>query len=313
MDRGTNGADVPRDNVVLFPKTIEYYQYELTKLLEGERYGEAIRLLRFLLACRVDDDRSREEWQSLLQWLEMMFPELTSMGLASMPAGLEGEEEVTESGLLRRSVQNKAKQQSDYAEKLLAMLDAGERSDKLQLALDQLAYLDHPRIDEALLGWLARETLHPLVQFKALQVLKLRGVKEQVKLMRGGEEVVLDIEDTPSGPDEFPWQIREMIARVQEISETTHPALSYFAQETWNEFLAFIYGTSTYAQLLRQEPGCVDVWASALHLMLLDKLFGGGNKEELLEMYGITSELEFQWEQAYRVMQQFAAVTFRRD
>ncbi|MFB6363712.1 hypothetical protein ACFCP7_06555 [Paenibacillus elgii] len=294
------------DNVILFPKTVEYYQFELTRLLEAERYGEAMKLLRFLLACQSEDNRAREEWQSLLDWLQVMFPDLA--------LGQEDEsQELSEADLLRQHLHAKGEQKGDYAKRLLAGLREQRAVDKQLLALDQLAFLEDEAIDEELIGWLKEDAgRHPLIQFKALQTLRKRGATGSVTLHKNGEAAVVEIEDTPEAFDQFPSQIQEIINRVQEISETQHPALSYFASETWNEFLAFIYGTSAYRQMLRQDPACVDVWAAALHLTLLEQVFEGGDKAELFELYGITSNLTFQWEQAYRMMQQFAANVFTR-
>ncbi|WP_159881122.1 hypothetical protein [Paenibacillus puerhi] len=299
-------SSLPHDNVILFPKTVEYYQYELTRLLEAERYSDAMQLLVFLLGCQTDDNTAREEWQSLLDWMRMMFPDLTAVQLA------EDDEEDSEEGLLRHHLHAKGESSGAYAERLLETIRTQQAPDKLLLALDQLAFLEHDGIDAALTGWLHEEELHPLIQFKTLQTLKKRGVAGSVTLHRNGESIVCDIEDTPADFDRFPSQIQEIIARVQEISEIKHPALSYFAAQTWNEFLAYIYGTSAYRQMLRQEEACVDVWAAALHLTLLERVFEGGDKEELLELYGITSALIFQWEQAYRIMQQFASAVFGR-
>ncbi|MCZ8513311.1 hypothetical protein O9H85_12920 [Paenibacillus filicis] len=298
----------PNENVILFPKTVEFYQYELTRLLEAERYGEAMEALRFLLACHTDDERAREEWQSLLDWLQMMFPDV-ALGIGRA----EGEEP-TEADLLREILAEKTSRQEDYAAKLLQTLMEQQAIDKRLLALDQLAFIDAPGIDEALLDWLTDpdRKLHPILQFKTLQTLKKRGVSGTVKLPRNGETFLAEIEETPASFDQFPSQIQEIITRVQEISETQHPALSYFAEETWSEFLAFVYGTSAYRQMLRQDAAYVDVWAAALHLTLLERVFDGGNKEELQELYGITDEMSFQWEQAYRIMQQFASAVFTK-
>ncbi|WP_284637827.1 hypothetical protein [Paenibacillus silviterrae] len=291
------------DNVILFPKTIEYYQYELTRMLEAERYGEAVRLLRFLLNCRHHDHRVQGEWQSLLDWLQMMFPE------EQFP--LEDEqEELTEEELLREQLRLRGREGEEYAEKLLAALEQPYEVDKQLLALEQLALVEHPRVNDVLEEWATRPNLHPMLQFKALQTLQRRGATGSVTLYKLNEETVVDLEDTPPTFDDFPAQIHEIMLRVQEISETQHPALSYFAQETWNEFLAFIYGTSQYRQMLRQDSSCIDVWAAALHLTLLEHVFHSGDREELLDLYGITSHLLFQWEQAYRVMKQFAATMF---
>lgn len=298
---------LPHENVILFPKTVEYYQYELTRLLEAERYSEAIKMLRFLLGCRTDDVTAKEEWQSLLDWLQMMFsdwsPEQTDA---------PKEEDVSENDLLRQQMLAKGEESEAYAQRLLESIRSQHAPEKLMLALDQLAFLESPAIDGALTGWLKEEEIHPLIQFKTLQTLKKRGVEGSIKIRKNGEEVVCDIEDTPADFERFPSQIQDIINRVQEISEMKHPALAYFASETWNEFLAYIYGTSAYRQMLQQDAACVDVWAAALHLTLLERVFEGGDKAEMMELYGITSELSFQWEQAYRIMQHFASTIFTR-
>lgn len=310
MSGSSNDKEPAKENIVLFPKTVEYYQYELTRLFEAERYSEAASMLRFLLGCRNEDVEAAKEWASLLSWLEMMFPELVHPSLYS-----EGEQEedieLTEGELLRGHLQHKHSDSEAYAARLLDSLENADTADKVLLALSQLTYLDSPLISESIIGWLTSRPIHPYIQFRALQALRARGETGTITLQRRGEEVLLQLEDTPSNPEQFPLQIRDIIGRVQEISETNHPALSYFAEETWGEFLACTYGTSQYRQMLRQDPGCVDVWACALHAVLMERLFGGADKQELFEMYGITERLSFQWEQAYRSIHQFAESMLR--
>ncbi|MCS7458762.1 hypothetical protein N0M98_01305 [Paenibacillus doosanensis] len=298
-------TDKLSDNVILFPKTVEFYQFELTRMLETERYGEAIQLLRFLLACQSREERVREEWQALLQWLQTMFPD------SALPAEAgEDEPELTEADLFRERMAEREREDSGYALRLLERLTSADSVDNQLLALDQLAYLEHPDINGRLSRWLSSEELHPLIQYKTLQTLKLRGMTGTVRLAKNGEIVLADVEETPADFDQFPSHINEIRDRIQEMSHTNHPALAYFAQETWNEFLAYVYGTAQYRQLLRMERDSVDAWAAALHLVLLERLFDSGDKDEIFELYGVTNDLVFQWEQAYRVMQQFAAAVF---
>lgn len=296
------------DNVILFPKTVDYYQFELTKMLETERYGEAIQLLRFLLACQSQDERVEEEWHALLQWLQTMFPD------ADFPdadaADMDAEDDLTEQDMLRERMAMREREDSEYAVKLLDTLRESPSLENQLLALDQLAFLEHPDINAKLSDWIKGKEQHPLIQYKTLQTLKLRGMQGLMELQRNGEKVLVEIEDTPADFDQFPSIIHEIIERIQQVSQTNHPALAYFAQETWNEFLAFVYGTSPYRQILKMDAGSVDAWAAALHLVLLERVFESGDKEDIFELYGITSELQFQWEQAYRVMQQFASTTF---
>ena len=42
-------------NVYLFPNMLDHYQIQLTRMLEAEQFGEAKRLIRFLLGCRGQD------------------------------------------------------------------------------------------------------------------------------------------------------------------------------------------------------------------------------------------------------------------
>jgi len=300
-------TEQPTSNVILFPKTAEFYQFELTRMLETERYGEAIRVLQFLIGCQQPDERLHEEWQALLQWLLTMFPEERF----EAERGSE-EEDLTEAEMLRDRLAAKAQQDSGYAEKLLGMLDNRQTLENQLLALDQLALLEHSgvNITARLVEWITAREWHPLIQFKGLQTLKLRGMTGLLELRKNGETILVQVEDTPSGFEEFPSIVNEIMDRVQEISETNQPALAYFAQETWHEFLAFIYGTASYRLMLRQDRDHVDVWASALHLVLLEKVFHSGDKMEIFDLYGITGSMEFQWEQAYRMMQQFASVMF---
>ncbi|PZE19945.1 hypothetical protein [Paenibacillus xerothermodurans] len=298
-------SDKINENVILFPKTVEYYQFELTRMLETERYREAIRMLDFLLTCHNQDERIHEEWRALLQWLKTMFPEET------LPMAELEDEELSEAELLRQRMADKERDNSGYAERLLDSLQQYPQSvDNLLLALDQLAFLEHPGINQRLTEWVTADERHPLIQYKVLQTLKLRGMTGQLELTKNGETIVVDVEETPSSFEDFPAPISEIIERVQDISQMDQPALAYFAQETWNEFLAYLYGTAQYRQILRQERECVDVWAAAFHFVLLEKVFEDGNKDEILDRYGITNDLMFQWEQAYRVMQSFVAATF---
>ncbi|MBE1443508.1 MULTISPECIES: hypothetical protein [unclassified Paenibacillus] len=293
-----------KDNVILFPKTVEFYQFELTRMLETERYGEAIELLSFLLSCQSPDERASEEWRALLQWLQTMFPD----ALAAMPDGEQ--EDYTEQDLLREHVAAKAREDRGYTDKLLGMLSESGSMEHQLLALGQLALLDDPGINGRLVEWLGSEERHPMIQYKTLQTLKLRGMSGMLRLPKNGETLFVEIEDTPSDFDQFPPQINEILERIRENSQTGHPALAYFAEETWNEFLAFVYGTPIYRQMLLMESENVDAWAAAFHLVLLERVFDSGDREEIFELYGITNELMFQWEQAYRIMQQFAAATF---
>ncbi len=131
---------------------------------------------------------------------------------------------------------------------------------KQMLALEQLIYVKHPSINASLEQWVQTQPRHPLLQFKVLQTLKARGAAEVLQIPKPGGQVTIDLQDVPAHFDEFPSQITEIMARVQEISEINNPTLGYFAGQVWNEFLAYIYGTTVYYQILKQPTDATDAW-----------------------------------------------------
>ncbi|HEX7057230.1 MAG TPA: hypothetical protein VF260_08565 [Bacilli bacterium] len=279
MDDAANGSD----NVILFPKTVEYYQLKLTRLLEKERYHEAEELLRFLVNCRASDRQTLAEWHSLLEWLEKLFPDMS-----------EAEEEtadLTEADIHRLHIREKAKDQQ-YTKKLLEMLLNGIDPEKKLLALEQLAVIDLPHIDETLKRWLETVELHPIVQFKVLQTLKKRGMTGTVSLERNKERLCLSIEETPLQSADFPRPFNRMLAAVSAVSETHQPALAFFAEQLWNEFLAAIYGTSLYRQVADIDEAHTQIWACALHCTVNEAMTGAAEIGEMLPCYGLQSSDE---------------------
>lgn len=296
-------TDKPKDNVVLFPKTIDYYQMELTRMLETERYREAIKLLHFLVQCDSGDPRTNEEWQALLDWLRTMQPELYA----------EEEEDISEEELRRRQLTGKEKNNANYVNELLQILQDGTNLAKQALALEQLSCLDHPSINEALKNWLVSPRLPPILQFKVLQVLKRRGEGGTVTLEKLGEKIVLDIQDTPPSFQEFPQEAYSIVERFLSFSESKHPVLAYFASETWQEFLAYAYGTSIYRELLSLSEEQMDAWACAFHLVLEETMVGTPDEEDILELYGMTDRLKFALARATTMFKSFVRDVFPRS
>lgn len=284
-----------KDNVILFPKTVEYYHMELTRLLESERYREAVDLLKFLLQCQADDMRTVEEWKSLMGWLESSFPSDFA----------ETEDDLTEADLFRQQVLEKVGNDRHYAKKLMEMLLHDPSPEKKLLALDQLAVIDHPHICETLKRWLQTVDLPPLVQFKVLQTLKSRGETGEIKVHKYKEDTVLEIGDTPLAFDRFPPNLLEIYSKVQEVSEVYHPALAYFAEHTWKEFLAAIYGTSVYEQLKGLDGASLSIWAGALHTVVTETMLGEADEREIKQLYRIAPECGTVWEQAVRRIKSF--------
>lgn len=293
--------DAIKDNIILFPKTIDYYQMEITRMLEGERYREAVELLEFLVHCNSGDPRTDQEWESLLEWLKSMQKDI--------PRDSE-ELEPSEDDLRQQAFSAKEQGDQKYAENLLGLLLEGASVAKQTLALEQLAYLDHPQINSVLKKWLPDAPLPPMLQFKCLQILRRRGEEGTVSLNKLGESIEPAIQDTPASVEDFPPQIRQIVDRLLSYSEIKQPNLSYFAVETWQEFLAYIYGTSVYNELLDLDTGGADAWACAFHIMLEETMFGSADEEEKMEKYGITEDLRFALVKALQTFRGFWANVF---
>jgi hypothetical protein len=287
------------ENVILFPKTIDFYELELTRFLQLEQYGEALRLLAFLLQFPDVEANKYGQWEALQGWLQTMVPEAGFAPMDSAEEELENEE-----GLLRQAVADKSSVNAQYPDQLIYLLSNGSIEQKL-IAIEQLCYVDHEDVSPAIINWLKQSELHPNIQFKALQTLKLRGEKGKACMTKNESEICVEIEETPLNEDEFPQMIREMLGRLNEISEVDHPDFSFFAQEAWNEFLVFAYGTPLYSQLLNEEEGSIDIWASSLHAVLQEMLFGSLDQEEIMEKYGITGSMKLRWKQIYAILRSF--------
>lgn len=293
----------PKENVYLFPKMLDHYQVQLTRMLEAEQYGEAKRLLRFLLQCRGEDRRHYEEWGNLLAWLDMAFPDAESDGALGMQP--DAEEDIDEESL-RRDALDPGEQDEAYVQQVLYIMKNHPMIDQQMLALERAALLRSHEVDETIVKWLSEEAVHPIVQFKALQCLRKRGVTGRIAMERFGETRELEVEVTPLSMDDFPQPIQQMLDRVEKVTEVSDPTLPHFAKELWKECLQFLYGTSVYSLMLRDDEETVDCYAAALHLTLIMAVYGSADEDEIRETYGITGELRFRYEQACRALRQIA-------
>ncbi|MBP2114377.1 hypothetical protein [Paenibacillus silagei] len=293
-----------KENIVLFPKTLDYYQIQLTVMLENERYGEAMELLRFLLQCQGQEERHYEEWRSLLEWLAAAFPYAAQGGDGDDAPDAE-DMDLGEEDMARILARSKLEEDAEYPDKLLKRVMNEPLSEATVLALEQLSYLEGSGVDEALTGWLQQAEVHPLLQFRTLQTLRRRGAQGAIRLSRGHEAAEVEIETVPLQNDEFPPQISQVLERVAEQAEVHEPTLYYFAQELWGQFVMSIYGTADYRKLLDGEYSELDIWAGALHQMVSESLNGNRKEEETRGMYGITDSMRFQFEGAYRSLRGF--------
>ncbi|KKO51340.1 hypothetical protein [Paenibacillus sp. DMB20] len=274
-------------------------------MLENERYGEAKEVLRFLLRCQGQDERHYEEWQALLEWLEAAFPSASSG--AAGEGHLDEEDEEDEAEMTRRMVREKLSQDAGYADKLLDTVMNGPLTEQTVLALEQLAYLDRPEVDEALTDWLKEKPLHPLLQFRVLQTLRRRGMSGTVVLPRGSETTEVEVDQIPLSPGDFPEAVQRILERVAEKTEVHEPTLYYFAQELWSQFIMAVYGTADYRSMLDNDEATQDIWAAALHDTVSESLKGIREEEEIRSSYGITDTMRFRYEQAYRSIKQFVS------
>ncbi|MRN56190.1 hypothetical protein [Paenibacillus monticola] len=299
-----NSNSPAKENIVLFPKTLDYYQIQLTVMLESERYGEAIELLRFLLLCQGQEERHYEEWQSLLEWLVTAFPTAARNGEVEGEFHRE-EEDLREEDMARILAKAKHDEDADYPNKLLLRVMNDPLSEATILALEQLSYLEGGDVDDALTLWLQGKNIHPLLQFRTLQTLRRRGVQGTIQLIRGPETAQVEIESVPLQNEEFPPQVSQVLERVAVQAEVHEPTLYYFAQELWGQFVMSIYGSMEYRTLLGGEDALLDIWAGALHQMVSESLNGSRLEEETRGMYGITDGMRFQFEGAYRSLKGF--------
>ncbi len=299
-------TDQPKDNLVLFPKTLDYYQIQLTKMLETERYGEAKALLGFLLQCRGEAERHHTEWRALLGWLDAAFP--TAEGDLDYEAWMQGDEQEDEGEeeIFKRRLAERTQSDVNYIPELLASLHNGDDPGQQMLILAQLQHLFHPDIDSSLRQWLAREEYIAPVQFRALQAIRKQGGSGPVAFWRDGESLTVEAADTPLSFAEFPQGMHQALERVKQSAEVSDPTLSYFAEETWKDCAELAYGTPMFKSMAEDDDGSSDVWAAALHQLLMERLHAKMNDEGIREQYGITDELRFRYEQALRWLRSYA-------
>lgn len=289
----------------MFPSMLDHYQVQLTRMLEAEQYGEAKALLRFLLQCQGEDARHYEEWNSLLTWLDMAFPE-DGIGENGSAFIMDKRDEEEDEAIIREQLLNPPDQDEAYVNQVLYIMQHHPMIDQQILALERAAYIKSADVELSIKQWLQTEQVHPVVQFKALQCLRKRGATGTLTLERLGESVELDLEATPLSMDDFPSQVNCIVERTEQVAEINDPTLPHFARELWKESLQFLYGTAAYHWMLREDEDTVDYFAAALHLTLLLTVYGSANDDDIRDTYGITEGLRFRYEQACKALRQVA-------
>lgn len=296
----------------MFPSMLDHYQVQLTRMLEAEQYGEAKELLRFLLQCQGEDARHYEEWDSLLTWLDMAFPE-DGNGEDGTGFMIAKHEEEDDEATLREQLLNPPDQDEAYVNQVLYIMQNHPMIDQQILALERAVYIQSPDMNDSIKKWLATSQVHPVVQFKALQCLRKRGATGPLALERLGETVELILEATPLSMDDFPSPVNRILERTEQAAEVDDPTLPHFARELWKESLQFLYGTAAYHWMLREDGDTVDCFAAALHLTLLLTVYGSANDDDIRDTYGITEGLRFRYEQACKALRQVAVLQQSRE
>lgn len=296
------------NNIILFPRTLDYYQIQLTVMLENERYGEAAQLLQFLLQCQGQERKHYDEWVALLKWLEAAFPQYMNQVSGPIEPAADGDDDdMSEAEMASNYLRSRLEQDAEYGEKLLRMVMNEPLSEQTMFALEQLSYLEQPGINETLIHWLKEAKLHPLLQFRIVRTLRKRGYEGTITFNRGDMKAEIEVESVPLQPDEFPEPIIRILERVADQTEVHEPTLFYFAQELWIQFVMAVYGTDDYRSMLTDEDSLLDTWAAALHQAVAETLSDGAAEEEIRTMYGVTDTMRFRYEQAYRSVKQFVA------
>ncbi|NBI28806.1 hypothetical protein [Chengkuizengella marina] len=286
-----------KKNIVLFPGTLQSYQNTLTTLLETEKYDEALKLLHYLLQCEGEDEETYKEWELLLEWLT------THTKTLQGDQKTDGDEEWDEKKIINEQIQKKLLEDEDYTNKLLKMLMNESSIEKKWLALDQLVHIEDTQMNKTIINWFQNESLDPMLQFKALQTLKQRGAKGKISFHKLGEKLKVNIENTPIHFKDYPNVIVDVIHRVREVTETNDPIISTFAEQTWKEYLSYIYGTRCYIELtqLHNSAPC----AYALHKISLEMTIGNINKEQLMQSYDLKKDDVLTMEKTYKNLKSY--------
>ncbi len=140
----------------MFPSMLDHYQVQLTRMLEAEQYGEAKELLRFLLQCQGEDARHYEEWDSLLTWLDMAFPE-DGNGEDGTGFIIAKHEEEDDEATLREQLLNPPDQDEAYVNQVLYIMQNHPMIDQQILALERAVYIQSPDMNDSIKKWLVTQ------------------------------------------------------------------------------------------------------------------------------------------------------------
>jgi len=281
---------------------LDKYQLQLTMFLEKEMYDEAKELLRFLLNCQGEERQYALEWGNLLSWLEQAFPSHDAAD----------QDELDDSDNLEQQFRRAALgdygsiEASEAAAKVMNMLRDATSTDQHFLALERAEFIDSDELDAELVQWLSTAKLHPALQFKTLQTLKKRGATGTVSLERLGEQVEVDIEDTPLSLGQFPPAVMAILDKVVLALESVDVTMPILVTELWQQCMECLYGTRSYGWMLNEDEYIEDCFAAGLHTTIELVVYGRAVEDDIREIYGITDQYRFRYEQANRIIRDVA-------
>ena len=284
-------------NVILFPPMIEQIQREIIEYLEQEFYGKAINLLEFAIRCQIDDRHTSNQWMKLLHGLKQQFPNAEKQ--SEMP---DEEETFDEQQWLRHHVMHKINRDQQYLDRLMDTFEHALPAQQLQL-LPQLAMSDAPMFMEKMKLMLQERTYHPMVRFRMLQTLCKLGVTGHIQFTQLNEQITLEIANTPLNLQQFPAPLLQIYDRVRVVLESEDLTLMQFAEQTWEDFLSLVYGTSLYGNLLHLQLYGINIWAAALHAFVAQTIYGNKELIAISQYYALTPQHASDWQQAFDYFQ----------
>lgn len=277
---------------------LDQYQIQLTQYLEKEQYEEAKELLRFLLQCQGEERQHAIEWGSLLSWLEQAFPSTDYVDELDQAEDLERE--------FRRAALGDygSTTSSEASNKIMSLLHSNVSTEQHMLALERAEFVEAGELDDQLIAWLETTPMHPALQYKALQTLKKRGVIGVVSIQRLDEQVELDIEATPLTMNDYPDPVQAILDKAVSMLESLDVTMPILVTELWIECLQCLYGTRGYRWMLEEAPYIEDCFAAGLHTTIQLVVYGHAVDDDIREIYGITDEYRFRYEQASRMIRE---------
>jgi hypothetical protein len=127
-----------------------------------------------------------------------------------------------------------------------------------------------------------------------------------VLISKEGIMLKINIEEIPLGLDQYPSTIELVLNKLRQVAEINEPSLVYLAEEIWEQFLTYIYGTPSYEKLVQGDQATIEVWASALNTMIVELMTGSVIESDIQDQYDIPEESKLLWKQAFQSLHSFA-------